>query len=40
MATTFHVSQAEPARDLHAALDTVQQCLEIVIELDYCPSPF
>jgi hypothetical protein len=33
MAMTVHLSEAEVARDLHAALAKVQQGVEIVIEL-------
>jgi antitoxin (DNA-binding transcriptional repressor) of toxin-antitoxin stability system len=34
---TVHMSEAEVARDLHAALAKVQQGVEIVIEQDHRP---
>ena len=34
---TVHMSEAELARDLHAALAKVQQGIEIVIERDHRP---
>lgn len=34
---TVHMSEAEVARDLHAALARVQQGIEIVIEQDHRP---
>ncbi len=34
---TVHMSEAEVARDLHAALVKVQQGIEIVIEQDHRP---
>lgn len=35
--STVHMSEAEVARDLHAALDKVRQGIEIVIEQDHRP---
>jgi antitoxin (DNA-binding transcriptional repressor) of toxin-antitoxin stability system len=37
MATIVYMSEAEVARDLHAALAKVQQGVEIVIEQDHRP---
>ena len=36
---TVHMSEAELARDLHAALAKVQQGVEIVIEQNQRPLP-
>jgi hypothetical protein len=35
--TTTHITEAEPARDIHAALAKVQEGAEIVVEQDHRP---